>query len=76
MIDLKQKLFEEHLEKLHNGEVNIFMENFFGNLLLAPGPGHFEKNFLLTAFKFMKNISMLKIADKLGFKSTKAKTVL
>ena len=76
MIDLKQKLFEEHLEKLHNGEVNICMEFFFGNLLLAPGPEHIEKNFLLTAFIFMKNIFMIKIAEKLGFKSTKAKNVL
>ena len=49
------------------------MEKFFGNLLLAPGPGHIEKNFLLTVFKFTKNIFMLKVTDKLSFKSTKAK---
>ena len=49
------------------------MGNFFGNLLLAPGPGHIEKNFLLTVFKFTKNIFMLKVADKLGFKSIKTK---
>ena len=49
------------------------MEKFFGNLILAPGLGHIEENFLLTVFKFMKNIFMPKVADKLGFKSTKAK---
>ena len=43
IIDLKEESFEEHLEELHHGEVNISMENFFGNLLLAPGPGHIKK---------------------------------
>ena len=73
MIDLKEEPFEEHLEELHHGEESINMGNFFGNLLLAPGPGHIEKNFLLTVFKFTKNIFMLKVDDKLGCKSTKAK---
>ena len=73
MIDVKEESFEEHLEELHHGEVNIVMENLFGNLLLACGPGHIEKNFLLTVFTFTKNIFILKVADKLGFKSTKAK---
>ena len=73
MIDLKEESFEEHLEELHHGEVKISMDNVFGNLILAPGPGHIKKNFLLTLFKFTKNIFMLKVADKLSFKSTKAK---
>ena len=45
IIDLKEESFEEHLNKLHHDEVNIGIENFFGNLLLAPGPEHIEKNF-------------------------------
>ena len=73
IVDLKEESFEEHLNRLHHGEVNIRMEKFFGSLLLAPGPGHIEKNFLLTVFKFTKKIFMLKVADKLGFKSTKVK---
>ena len=39
---------------------------FFGNLLLAPGPRHIEKHFLLTVSKFAKNIFMRKVGDKLG----------
>ena len=43
IVDLKEESFEEHLNKLHHGEVNIRVENFFGNLLLVPGPGHIKK---------------------------------
>ena len=42
MTDLKEQPFEEHMEELHHGEVNI------GNLFLVPAPVHIEKNFLLT----------------------------
>ena len=73
MIVLKEEPFEKYLEVLHHGEVSIGIKNYFGNLLLAPGPGYIEKNFLLTVFKFIKNIFMLKVVDKLGFKSIKAK---
>ena len=59
MIDVKEESFEKWF--------------FFGNLLLACGPGHIEKNVLLTGFTFSKNIFIFKVADKLGFKSTKAK---
>ena len=44
MTDLKEQSFEEHMEELHHGEVNI------GNLLLVPAPVHIEKNFLLTVW--------------------------
>ena len=43
MTDLKEESFKEHLDKLYHGQVNIDMEKFFGNLLLAPGTGHIEK---------------------------------
>ena len=43
IVDLKEESFEEHLNKLHHDEVNIRVENFFGNLLLVPGPGHIKK---------------------------------
>ena len=46
---------------------------FFGDILLVPGPGRMKKNFLLTIFKFTKDIFMFKLADKLGFNSSKAK---
>ena len=62
-----------HNEYLHDSEENISSSKYFGDVLLVPGPGHIEKNFLLTIFKFTKDIFMFKLADKLGFKSLKAK---
>ena len=73
IIELKEESFEEHLKELHYGEMNIGMEKYFGNFFLAPGPGYIEKKFPLTVFKFTKNVFLLEVACKLGFKSTKAK---
>ena len=70
---MKEESFEEHPKELHYGEMNIGIEKYFGNLFLAPGPGHIDKNFPLTMFKFTKNVFTLEVADKLGFKLTKAK---
>ena len=70
---MKEESFEEHLKELHYGEMNIGMEKYFGNFFLAPGPGYIEKKFPLTVFKFTKNVFLLEVACKLGFKSTKAK---
>ena len=49
------------------------MKPYFGDILLVPGPGHMEKNFLLTIFKFTKDIFIFRLADRLGFRSSKAK---
>ena len=73
IIDIKEESLESHLLQFHDGDGNVSLKPYFGDILLAPGPGHMEKNFLLTIFKFMKDIFMFKLADKLGFRSLKAK---
>ena len=73
IIDLKEDFLENHLLHFHYGDSNISVKPYFGDILLVPGPGHKEKNFLLAIFKFEKDIFMFKLADKLGFKSSKAK---
>ena len=73
IIDLKEDSLETHLLHFHYSDSNISVKPYFGDILLVPGPGHMEKNFLLTIFKFTKDIFMFKLADKLGFKSSKAK---
>ena len=73
IIDLKEDSLETHLLHFHYGDSNISVKPYFGDTLLVPGPGNIEKNFLLTIFKFTKDIFMFKLADKLGFKSSKAK---
>ena len=64
---------ESHLLQFHDGDSNVSLKPYFGDILLVPGPGHMEKIFLLTIFKFTKDIFMFKLAEKLGFRSLKAK---
>ena len=64
---------ESHLLQFHNGDGNVSLKPYFGDILLVPGPGHMEKTFLLTIFKFTKDIFMFKLAGKLVFRSLKAK---
>ena len=73
IIDIKEDSLESHLLKLHDGDSNVLLRSYFGDILLVPGPGHMEKYFLLTIFKFTKDIFMFKLADKLDFRSSKAK---
>ena len=65
--DLKEESLETHLLHFYDGE----------SLLWRYSPSAWtrahEENFLLTIFKFTKDIFMFKLADKLGFNSSKAK---
>ena len=70
IIDIKEESLESHLLQFHDGDSNVSLKSYFGDILLVPGPGHMEKNFLLTIFKFMKDVFMFKLADKLGFRSS------
>ena len=63
---------ESHFLQFRDVDSNVSLKPYFGDILLVPGPGHMEKNFLLTIFKFTKNIFMFKLVDKLGFRSLKA----
>ena len=67
---------ESHFLQFRDGDSNVSLKPYFGDILLVPGPGHMEKNFLLTIFKFTKNIFMFKLVDKLGFRSLKADYVV
>ena len=73
IIDIKEESLESHLLQFHNGDGNVSLKPYFGDILLVPGPGHMEKTFLLTIFKFTKDIFMFKLAGKLVFRSLKAK---
>ena len=73
IIDIKEESLESHLLQFHDGVGNVSLKPYFGDILLSHGPGHIEKNFLLTIFKFTKDIFMFKLADKLGFRSLQAK---
>ena len=64
---------ESHLLQFHDGDSNVSLEPYFGDILLVSGPGHMEKNFLRTIFQFTKDIFMFKLTDKLDFRSLKAK---
>lgn len=71
IIDLNEESLETDLLHFCDGDSNISLKPYLGDILLVPGPGHMEKNFLVTIFKFTKDIFMLKLADKLGFKTSK-----
>ena len=73
IIDIKEESLESPLLQFHNGDGNVSLKPYFGDILLVPGPGHMEKTFLLTIFKFTKDIFMFKLAGKLVFRSLKAK---
>ena len=45
---------------------------YFGDILLAVGAGHMEKNLLLAIFRFCRKLLVETIAYKLGFQSKKA----
>ena len=45
---------------------------YVGDILLAVGAGHMEKNLLLAIFRFCRKLFAETIAYKLGFQSKKA----
>ena len=48
IIDLKEESLETHLLQFHDGDNNISVKPYFGEILLLPGPAHMEKNFLFS----------------------------
>ena len=46
IIDTKQESLESHLLQFHDGDSNVSLKPYFGDILLVPGPGHMEINFL------------------------------
>ena len=71
-IDSKHVSFETHVKNDHPNEENIKNSLYFGDILLAVGAGHMEKNLLLAVFSLCRKIFMETVAGKLGFKSKKA----
>ena len=63
--DLKEDSLETHLLHFHDGDSNVSVKPYFGDILLVPVPGHMERIFLLTIFKFTKDIFMFKLPGKL-----------
>jgi hypothetical protein len=45
----------------------------YGHILLVPGAGHIEKNFLIVTFRMCRHIFLEYLADCLGFKTKRAK---
>ena len=52
VIDKKLEKFENHIKKEHAEHENMFYDLHFGDMLLAVGAGHMEKNLLLAIFRF------------------------
>ena len=46
IIDIKEESLESHLLQFHDGDSNVSLKSYFGDILLVPGPGYMEKNFL------------------------------
>ena len=65
---------EEYSKHQHNdaNEVPIPVLRF-GNVLLAVGAGHMEKNLILAIFKLCKDVFLYRLAHLLGFRTSKAK---
>ena len=63
--------FEKHTADKHQKKASA--EKVFGNVLLAVGAGHMEKNLLLAVFKLSKDTFLGRLADLLGFRSVKIK---
>lgn len=61
----------KHAADKHQKKVPV--EKVFGNILLAVGARHKEKNFLLAIFKLCMDIFLGWLAHLLGFRSVKAK---
>ena len=76
IIDLNEESLETDLLHFGDSHSNISLKPYFGDILLLPGPGHMEKNFLVTIFEFTKDIFMLKLADELGFKTSKTSSFI
>ena len=56
IIDLKEDSLDIHLLHFLDGNNNISVKPYFGDILLVPGPGPMEKKINSTIFKFMKEV--------------------
>ena len=71
LFDTRKDDMRNHFESEH-GSLEPSYSKYFGDILLVPGAGHIEKNFLMAIFSLCRPIFMETIAVKLGFRSKKA----
>ena len=71
-VDVSKEPFSVHAETEHPGRA-VESVKLFGDILLTPGAGHTEINILRAIFSFCKIICIDHIADRLGFRSKRAK---
>lgn len=72
-IDTCKETIESHFIDVHPENTNVEFAKVFDSILLVPGAGHIELNFLRALFKFCRHVFLEILAQKLGFCSKKAK---
>lgn len=65
--------FEKHIVSNHlNSDLEVKDCKTYGGILLIPGPGHCEINYIKVIFKSLWTIILIDLAKLLGYRSVKA----
>lgn len=68
---------KKHLRQMHElpeAQCSLSKCMEYGNILLVPGPGHFQINMAKACFKLFWHVFLTDLAFLLGFKTPKAQT--